>query len=605
MAKSNGTPWQTLSIHPVTGALDTRSRPADLAPGSFRWKQNYMCTVDGKLCRRDGFLRSFSDMLYDSTGTLLTVPNHPGSGIFYHNHDHHHQGATREPITLLFESTDPSGARRLFDGTQSRVSLLNANTGYWTNLLTGKGATGSRWKAAELQNVVIFTNNVDDIVSYNIGTGVVSNSIPDLLVTLKVRKAKVVIQYSGFIFLMNLYQDDLSAGAPYRKSRVRWSDLNLPLDYDPGKPDSLAGFQDLDYGDEILAAGVLLNSLYIFTRRAIWRCSPAGSTTSTFSFLKVYSEPENQTGCLTYPNTLISDGENFYYLSKETVYRYNPYITAPERPDWLYKATGVIFRRSDTSLSGITCDTPVGIYHPATKEYWISWPSGLNTNNNWTFVAQLEQKTADVVDAGFVTFKNFRRTPEGVLCNEVQSFLAVSSRDYAIKDMGGVFVREFLVLPGVDPTVDLSLNSPDTQFVSEGYYSILRGQVPAGFTDRPKRIRDALIDVDVSEESHPAVMHCQIGDSRNLQDPNDKDDVCAVLWTDLGTQVMACPDEDKISKLKAKNLRTDSPIHFPCYEEGYFLYFWYQVQAADGGPAIGGDLCIQRLDFDVLALPKP
>lgn len=544
------------------------------------------------------------DLLFDSLGQSLTDPHHQGSGVYTHNADFHHQGATREPITLMFESTDSSGVRRLFSGTQSRLSLLNSTTGYYTDLVTGKGAIGSRWKAAELQNVAIFTNNVDDIISYDIGTGNVSNSIPDLLGTLKVRKAKVVIQYGGFIFLMNLYQDDLSAGAPFRKSRVRWSDINLPLSYVEG-PDSLAGFQDLDYGDEILAAGVLLGALYIFTRRSIWKCLPAATATSTFSFQKVYTEPKNQTGCLTYPNTLITDGQNFYYLSKETAYRWNPYIPAPEAPDWLYKATGVIFRKSDTSLSGILCDAPCSEYRPLTKEWWISWPSGNNQNNNWSFVAQLQQQTADIVDAGFSTFTNFRRTPADQLCNENQDFLAASTRDYAIKSVGGVFIREYLVLPGGDPTVDLPLTAPDTQYISEGYYSILRGQIPTGFNDRPKRIRDALIDVDVSEQDKPAVMRCKIGDSRNLVDPNDTDDICSVMWTDLGTVPMSCPDEAKISKLKAKNQRTDSPIHFPCYEEGYFLFFWYQVESADGGPAIGGDLCCQRLDYDILALPKP
>lgn len=611
MAKQNsGSPYTTLSIHPVTGMLDTRSRPADLPPGAFRWKQNWMVTVDGKMCRRDGWGRTFPGNLYDSTGTPLTVPNHPGTGVFYHNHDHHHQGATREPITMLFESTDSSGVRRLFDGTQSRISLLNANTGYWTDLTTGKGAQDSRWKAAELQNVVIFANNVDDIYAYNIGTQAFT-TVPDLLNILKVRRAKVVIQFSGFIFLMNLYQDDLSPGAPYRKTRVRWSDLNLPMDYDPGKPNSLAGFQDLDYGDEILAAGVLLGSLYIFTRRAIWRCLPAASQTQTFSFIKVYSEPENQTGCLTFPNTLISDGQNFYYASKDAIYRYNPYITAPERPDWLYKAAGVIYRKADTALSGLVCEAPVGIYHPSTKEYWVSWPSGNNFNNNWTLVSQLEQQTADVVDAGFAVFKNFRVTPDGRFCNENQSFLGVSTRDYAIKDIGGIFIREYLTLASNDPTVDLPLNAPDATYVSEGYYSILRGLVPTGYNDRSKRLGDgetgALVDVDVAEQDKPVVMRCKIGNTRNLSDPNDMDDHCAVNWRDLGTIPMTCPDKIKISELQALNQRADLPFIFPCFEQGYFLYFWFQIENDDaaGSPAIGGDLCIQRLDFDVMALSKP
>lgn len=560
-----------------------------------------MCTVDGKLCRRDGWQRPFSDHLYDNQGVLLSVPNHPGTGVFYHNHDHHHQGATREPITMLFESTDSSGTRRLFDGTQSRLSLLNANTGYWTDLLTGKGSTGSRWKAAELQDVVVFTNNVDDVQAYNIGTAAIT-TIPDLISSTGVRKAKVVIQYSGFIFLMNLFKTGASP-TPFFKSRIQWCDLNLPMNWNPGASNSLANFQDLDYGDEILAAGVLLQSLYIFTRRAIWKCVPSPAAASVFSFQRVYTEPENQTGCLTYPNTLVSDGTHFYYLSKEAIYRYNPYITAPEKPEWLFKAAGVIFRKSDTSLSGILCDTPVAVYRPLTEEYWVSWPSGTNLNNTISFVAQLKQETADVVDAGFSTFRNFRETPEGQLCNETQSFLAGSTRDYAIKDIGGVFIREYLSL--LDPTLDLPLNAPDAVFVSEGYYSILRGQVPTGYSDRPKKLKHPLIDLDIAEQDRPAVIRCKIGDSRNLQDPNDMDDSCSVMWTDLGTEVLTCPDGEKISVLQKQNLRPDNSIDFACYEEGFFLYFWYQIEADDGSPAIGGDVCVQRLDFDVLGMPKP
>lgn len=594
-------PWKTLSLTPLTGVLDLRSRPAEVPQGGFRYKLNMACTQEGKLCRADGFTKAFADFLYDADSNLQS------GGTIYHNHDHHHQGATWEPITFGYEHTTSDGQRVLFDGTQSRVSRLNQSTGYWDDLVTGKGAFGSRWRAASLQDYVLFTNGVDDVYSHAGGvTPYVAGPIPELQ-AITVSAAKVIIEFQGIILVMNV-----KVGGVRKPTTIYWSDLNGPLTWNiaqhPAPETVLCGTQDLPYGDEILAAAPMLNSLYIYTRRSIWKCTVSSVQEKVFEFQRVYYEPKNQAGCLVYPFTLISTGSDHYYMSRESIYHYNPYMPKPECEDqdmdWLHRAAGAIFTKADTRLSGIQCNAPYGEYVPTKKELWFSWPSGNKEFNNWTLVAQVARKTADLRDVGFTVMCNFRRTPTTqTLCNEIQDFLACASVDWCLKDIGGVFYREY-VTTAEDLATDIDLLSAN--FVRTGYYSELKGQIPTGLFDREKIIRRLLIDSDDSEQAPPpCVIHAYIGNSQTLTDPNDLDVICAPQWTDLKTVPLACPNSDTIPNLSAKNLRAASDKDFACYDQGRFLFFWIRIENADGSAAIGGDSCFQRLDFDVMPLSKP
>lgn len=598
----------------MTGLLDTRSRPAEVPLGGYRWKQNFSISPDGKMCRRDGF---------DGWELLDTRSNT----------DFHHQGDTREAITMLFESTTGDGKRRLIAGTQSRLALLDSSAGTWSNLTAGLslGATGTRWRAAELQDVILFTNN-QDLVRYLEPTSMATVQNVTQLSSgspggVAVTAANVVASYNGFMIVMNLVKDGRR-----QSSTIHWSDLNLPLTWlpDDGHTGSLAGYQDLDYGDDILAAAPLLGALYIFTRRAIWRMMPSNDATSVFAFTKVYSEPKNQSGCLAFPNTLVSDGENLWYMGRDGIYRYNPYIPVPVRDDWLYRASGLIYRKLDTQIDDTYCLSPIAEYVPATREIWISWPDaayGTNGNNNWTMVAQTEHHTADVVDHGFTAMVNFRLTPESVQkCNETQYFLAVSGTDWTIKSIGGVFHRELYTIStnadtGLpDRTIDLT---DDDVLHTSGYYSILRGMVPLGLNDREKKLRKVLIDHDTSYADTYPVVQLRIGNAYSMVDPNDSEGLplsgpvagagCAPQWMVIKSDgvngvtnpPLKCPDLMTLKEMNEKGLRANVGMSWPMMQIGRFLFFEITVQAANGGAAIGGDSCLQRIDFDAAVQPKP
>lgn len=562
--------WQSIVMKPLTGVLDTRSRPADVPQAGYRWKQNWAVTTEGQSRRRGGWVRFFSD--FESDDPEATP-----------NHDYHDQSGDAEPPTTMFESIDNTGYRRLFIATESKVSVLDETTGEWTDLITGMGdGSGSRWAIDELNDVVVLSNNVDQVQYHDIGSNT-AQVIPEL-VAAGISKAKIVVAYNGFILLMNLVQD-----GERHTSRIRSCDLNDPMSWDLAAADTLAILQDLDYGDEIIAAKPLLGSLYIYCRRSIWKCNVANTTEATFTFTKVYSEPENQSGCLAYSNTVVSTGREHYYVGRDSIYKFTPYRPEPERMDWLHRASGVMFQGT-TALDGTFSDAPTAKYIPNTKEVWISWPStGRGRVNNNTLVFHVEQSTADYVDHGFLCFCNFRRNG-GEGGNEVQEFLGVSARDNCIKTIGNtVFSREYY---------------SNGSYVTEGYNSILRGLIPLGLSDREKRVRYVLVDHDTITEAEPCAVQLRIGNSFHLADPNETGQRCPIIWRAHADRSMSCPDSVTKADYEARNLRPWEATDWAVYEQNRFLYFEFKITNEDGTAAIGGDTCWDRIEFEAMALPK-
>jgi hypothetical protein len=655
-AKSLLSPFRQISLHPLVGNLDTRSRPADIPPGAFRWKLNLQTTVDAKLCRRSGFDKFIPNGgPADSSGNALMV-----------NQDLHAQGATRNPISFLFENTTNAGLRQLFAGTQDSLWLLNATPGTWTSLVTGVGAPNARWRADTLQDLVFFANGVNP-PSYYDGTSF-NASIPNLSTEgtafnmtginagQTVANALIVIQFCGVLLWMNITGTDGTTTTRY-PTKIFWSNLNQGLVYAPyvdengngqavpnpvptGWSQTVCGFQDLPYGDEIIGAIPLLGNLYIFTRRGIWRMSPVGvsngnitasGTTGSniWGFTQIYSEPKNQTGCLIYPFSLVSTGQDIYYMSREAIYKYNPYMVAPERTDWLYRAAGVMYKTFNSYVDPSWCNLPSAEYTPNTGELWFSWPS-YNNNlanrndddtvvlNNWSLVACHDQKTADVLDCGFSAFVNFRDTPIEGTCNESQDFLGASTMDYCIKSIGGPFYRAYLTgstaTSGYVPSADNEVAGVSYEY--DAYNSLFRVLIPTGYFDQEKLVRLVHLEDDTTEEAIPCLLTVRVGQSYSIQDPNEGqsptapeaigDSTCAVLWQPLQALPLACSDPLSMSQMAAQNLAPAQGKDYPVYIQNRYLYCEVGIiQPPNRGTMpSAGDVCLEQCSFDVQGLPK-
>lgn len=458
-------PFKSVSFGPMTGLLDVRSLPAEMPPGAFRWKQNFQVTTDNRLCRRPGWSKLLSTetpfVNQDLHDQLLPMQfryedfTPPAAGA--DTSTVYPPGAFcgplrlpaggREPVTLIWMSTDMNGARTLFAATRSTIYRLNESTGGWAIIADGLGSglgLFRRFRVAELRDYVFFTNNADEILVHQLGQLPQGCKVwraapmPELQ-ELKVTQAGVVIEFNGFMLLMDTVED----GQRFQ-SRVRWSDINEPAKWKTAV-DRLSSFQDLDYGDHIIAARELANYLIIYTTRSIWRMYVQGGD-RTFGFQRVYLERENRDKCLAYPHTLVSTGASHYYAGLDGIYEFNNYLSEPDRVEWLHRGTGVLF---DTVDEGC-CDGNVAGYHPADKELWFSFaPNGNACHPARTLVANVRAKTCDVVEFGFSAFGNFISDKQQSLRDWMLEYCLCDTAE--LQALGAGYIKESLPYCGGNP----------------------------------------------------------------------------------------------------------------------------------------------------------
>lgn len=606
------TEFKTISMIPLTGIFDARSSVDQEPAGAFNWKQNFEISVDGKLRQATGFVKPFGQFKTISQG-----PNTPALPCPYANGDWHNQGVAataREPVTLLFPSTSNAQIRKLFAGTKSKFIRLDEASGQWTVIGSGYGADGSqiktspRWRAAELQDKIFLTNKFDKVQYHDLTTNVIQ-SVPQLDNAAEgggpVSKASVIIEYQGVIMLMSMNENGVHFG-----SRIRWSGLNNGLDWTINVG-SITDYQDLDYGEEILNAVILSGLLYIFTDRAIWRCNftvDATSNQASLNCARFYSEPRNKSKCLAYPNTLVTTGLDIYYAGSDAIYHYNPYLAEPEKLEWIYRSTSIIFDDGNIQIDRSACNAPVAEYWPDKNEIHFSWPvvdaSPTNANvancasppnkaissglNRHTLIINVKYQTCDYRDYGMNAYANYRSDTNAVgECNQQVIFLGAHGTDYALKQLGQQYYREIY-----DPVAD--------SFSNTGYYPLLRFVFPFGKFDVEKIINRFTAEC-IADGDFGTVFKLRIGTSYTVQNPNVTIAGCGVLWKTLSTKAIRCQMNMTAEAYSAANVRPDSNLHWDFYYRGRYVYAELTIQNADGSAATAGGVMISRFDARAIA----
>jgi len=331
-------------ISPLTGPMNSLT-PLDLLNDKqFRYIKNFRVDGAGRLKRAGGFKALFDDGNYNVGGTIKN------------NSDLHDQlgskqtptNTVREPITLLFEFESGNGSRKLIAATKSRIYALNQRSRNWI-LIGDNGGSGYamgtsasyssiKFKAAQLGNNIVFTNNYDQPLNWFFDSKPdradknLAITIPDL-VKLKITKAAHLSEYKGFMFL-----GDLEESSTQQVSKVQWSDYVDATSYYPSLA-SLAGQQTVgDIGERIIGMAVLGDHLMIYKERSIWRCSLVSSS-NLFVFKQVY-QGENTP---FYEDTLINTGDAHFYMSEAGIYRMTLASLRPQRVDWMHNASAIIF----------------------------------------------------------------------------------------------------------------------------------------------------------------------------------------------------------------------------------------------------------------------
>lgn len=431
-------PNGTVNIKPLTGALNTRSTPDEVPMGGWRWMQNFRVTQKDKLCRVNGYTK------------LLDRED-------YNNQDLHDQlfGHMAQPITLLYDAISTYGQHKLIYGTQNRIYALNFSTGnsvIISDQLGGEpqisGCPEKRFKVAQVEDTLLFTNGVDKPVYYIIdqpplGEGDQSvATIPDLD-KIGLSKASVVASWKGLMILANVVSDGIRVN-----HRIVWSDFSKPQSWFPGKS-SVAGYADLGSGEDILGIEPLGDVLLVYTTGGIWQGSVVGGT-QVLSFQRRYAAGERRNRCLGYPGTLVSTGQDHFYLGQDGIYVYNMFLPEPSRVDWIHGASSIIY---DDMQRG-KCAVPCGGFNASTKEIWFSWASDGSECPNKTLVINAEFPFVSYYDQGFSAFCNYVPSNPYTLRQFILDYCICSSEQLATGPLGFVKEGGYCSEQPPDPTCD-------------------------------------------------------------------------------------------------------------------------------------------------------
>lgn len=464
-------PWD-----PLVGIMDNRSHPGEMPEKSFRYLQNWYFPNENTIRRRPQYTKFLSRenylnedyhdqllplQLYQDTvhtgadvdATITTFPNDKCGGAMQR------RSTGRQPVTLLFGSKSSLGSRKLIAGTESRLSVIDESGGNWRIIADGLGrgvadgtCPGRRFKATQNQDAVLFTNDFNSPFYWLFGDEAFGcsmqsvKSIPDLEV-IGLTRAALCWTWRGCTFLADIELD----GVRFANGIV-WSDYQDLTSWDPSKTESIAGSKILEPGERILG-GVEMNNIFlVFTDQRIWQISVVGGALS-FNFDKRYTPLDNGQGMLAYPNTLICTGDTAYYAGFDGFYKYDLYMPAPVKPEWLHRGTKIVFTDIDSAL----CQNTIAGFlprNPETREVYLSWVpkdsgDGYPTQ---TLAIDLSKEKTSVIDFGMTALCFYEPDYGQTLREWLVENCACSLS--ALKDLGYGYVKEGLPRPKDPPDCD-------------------------------------------------------------------------------------------------------------------------------------------------------
>lgn len=636
-----------LELEPLSGLFDHRSPPDAVPMGVWRYLQNMELTARRRLRRAPGWEK------------MLTA-------VIYNNEDFHDQlltlspGSVRQPVTLIHQLTSPAGVSKLLIGTSKRLLVLNNTTGNWRVIsdLTGTGlgafCEDQGWRVAQVGYTAVMTNGLDEPVYYVMEQPPIEPLnqsvaiIPDLA-EIGLTMAKTVISFKGIIIFGNVTMD----GERFAY-RLVWSDADRPLSWLPELGVSAAGFQDLGYGEDILEMMPLGDSLLVYTAAGIWEGLLVGGE-SPLVFRKRYADHTAGNRCLAYRRTLVTTGNDHYYMGRDGIYRYNFYTTYPIREEWMHIGTSVIYNNLSTS-----CHTHTAGYNAKEKSLYFSWAREGELCAGQTMVFNTEYESDYVLDHGFTAYANYNpddftsfrdflieqcictsgeletegvgfvkdggfcvapivpscpnlvqyfytdvlRTVDDIEvedweqptahpdslcallgnitmdrlcageleadeCNAEQFFVAASSQDFALKQIGTAYARE-----------RVTNTSPCGGWTLDGYTSIMRsGPMDMKKQSYDKLLRHLLIDLEAEDQAIPSDLKLRIGASYQPADPNL--DRCSLRWFHQTPKQMKCPSATGDTHI-ARNTRQNPAIEWPVFIQDRYFVVEFSIEGLGG-----------------------
>lgn len=208
-------------------------------------------------------------------------------------------------VTGLFELAKDDGSVDVVAFADNDCARKNGAA--WTSIKGAVTLTAGQniiWSGAVLTNLLVATNDTDQIVKYAGGAtnlAALGGSPPT--------KAKAVCAYRNYLIFLNTEE-----GGTRRRTRFRWSDLNNAESY------PAANFNDLlNAGGQYGAGfGMIGDQLYAFLSSSIYQISYTGDDTAPFAF----SVAHPSIGALG-PEAIVEVDGAIYFANRKGVFLFD------------------------------------------------------------------------------------------------------------------------------------------------------------------------------------------------------------------------------------------------------------------------------------------
>lgn len=559
-----------------------------------------------------------------------------------------------EAITLLFPAGSDETSRTLIAADRTTIYSSNDHTGNWRILADGLGGgfdegicntcSDRRFRATQLGNYVLFTNNFDPVLAWKFGdppSGLnlwSAQYVEDLLI-LGITRARAITEYNGFVVIGNVDIEGKRAS-----SRIYWSDYNAPLSWIP-HDQSLASYHEFGLGENVLRVEKLGKFLMVYTDRAIYQGVFVGGDL-VFQFNAIPTDNP-----LEYEHSLVSTGPAHVYASFNGIYVVTAADPRPTRYEWMHKSDGSIYSGIASNILGgfaglspfgpvnkEKCGQFIGGYNQINEEIWFSWPTDDNECPNMSLVLNLRYNAADLVDHGFTAFTNYRPdyrpsvrdwlNDEGVCTPAVSDFvkegppLDTDEQDTPLylwnpnedptdpihedswcARLGSTTVQDLcegceplpvflaasaedFTIKEMDPEVFYreQYNAGSNTYTQNGYYMLLQSDMNTLGVDEEKTIKQLVLDFQAEEQEPPSDVYADVAWSAQPR---------CTTWEVLGPRELRCLTELSASEHIDNNSRPDLTAKWPTWRRGRYLGWRFWIAGT------GGSSCWSRIELVV------
>lgn len=176
-------------------------------------------------------------------------------------------------------------------------------------------------------------------------------------------------------------------------------------------------------------------------------------------------------------------------------------------------------------------------------------------------------------------------------CKTDPLFVAASSIDWSLKELGSVFYREVCANPtAIGTTTADGYVSAIGSYLLDPYTSLFR-TAPLFVKNAGVRAEHLELDCVAAPQTPPSTISLRVGISAQVADPND--DQCRLVWHQRSARPLKCMSPATVEQHLKRGTMPSDTVEWQFFHQGKILYFELRIDGT------GGDAVFSRITSDI------